>query len=76
MALTLDQMRHDVADTLGEDPQDIPLDENLIDYGLDSVRIMALLERWRRVHGVQTDFVALAERPALEAWAPLLGVAS
>ncbi|MFI6348281.1 phosphopantetheine-binding protein [Streptomyces sp. NPDC050560] len=75
MPLTLDQIRRDVADSLGEDPRDIPVDENLVDYGLDSVRIMALLERWRRDHGVAAAFVDLAERPALDAWAPLLGAA-
>ncbi|XLE12289.1 phosphopantetheine-binding protein [Streptomyces sp. Pv4-95] len=74
MALTLEQIRSDVADSLGETPADIPLDENLVDYGLDSVRIMALVERWRRDHGVAATFVDLAERPAIEAWAPLLGV--
>ena len=75
MALTLEQIRSDVADCLGEDPADIPLDENLVDYGLDSVRVMALLARWRQEHAVQADFADLAERPAIEAWAPLLGVA-
>ncbi|MFE5245182.1 MULTISPECIES: phosphopantetheine-binding protein [unclassified Streptomyces] len=74
MALTLELIRRDVADALGEDPADIPLDENLLDYGLDSVRIMALLGRWRRDHGVEADFADLAEQPAVEAWAPLLGV--
>ena len=67
-------IRADVADMLGEDPADIPVDENLVDYGLDSVRIMALIERWRRDHGVEATFVDLAEQPAIEAWAPLLGV--
>ncbi|MGA5563325.1 phosphopantetheine-binding protein [Streptomyces platensis] len=76
MALTLEQIRRDVADSLGEDPTDIPLDENLVDYGLDSVRIMALVERWRREHGVEIGFVNLAEQPAIEAWAPLLGATS
>ncbi|AZS70377.1 isochorismatase [Streptomyces lydicus] len=76
MALTLEQIRRDVADSLGEDPTDIPLDENLVDYGLDSVRIMALVERWRREHGVDVGFVDLAERPAIDAWAPLLGAGS
>ncbi|WP_416957768.1 phosphopantetheine-binding protein [Streptomyces sp. Agncl-13] len=75
MALTLEQIRSDVAECLGEDPADIPFDENLVDYGLDSVRVMALLERWRRLHHVEADFADLAERPAIEAWAPLLGVA-
>lgn len=72
--LTLERMRTDVADVLGEDPSDNSLDENLVDHGLDSVRIMALLERWRRDHGAQATFVDLAEQPAIEAWAPLLGV--
>ncbi|MFD8692231.1 phosphopantetheine-binding protein [Streptomyces sp. NPDC059651] len=74
MALTLESIRNDVAESLGEDPADIPLDENLLDYGLDSVRIMALLGRWRRDHDVRADFADLAEQPAIEAWAPLLGV--
>ncbi len=73
MALTLEKIRADVADVLGEDPADIPDDENLVDYGLDSVRIMTLVERWRRDHGVEVAFVDLAEKPALEEWAPLLG---
>ncbi|MER7169833.1 phosphopantetheine-binding protein [Streptomyces mesophilus] len=76
MALTVDLIRADVADALGEEPADIPVDENLVDYGLDSVRIMSLIERWRRDHGVEATFVDLAEQPAIEAWAPLLGVTS
>ncbi|GAA2341995.1 phosphopantetheine-binding protein [Streptomyces kunmingensis] len=74
MTLTLEQIRTDVADVLGEDPADIPVDENLVDHGLDSVRIMTLLERWRRDHGVSVSFVDLAEKPAVDAWAALLGV--
>lgn len=74
MALTLEQIRNDVADSLGEDPADIPLDENLLDHGLDSVRIMALLGGWRREHDVRADFADLAEQPSIEAWSPLLGV--
>ncbi|MCC3768322.1 phosphopantetheine-binding protein [Streptomyces sp. UNOC14_S4] len=74
MSLTLEQIRRDVADCLGEDPADIPVDENLVDYGLDSVRVMTLLERWRRDHAVTADFADLAERPAIEAWASLLEV--
>lgn len=72
--LTVEKIREDVADCLGEDPADIPVDENLVDYGLDSVRVMTLLERWRKDHGVEASFVDLAERPAVEAWAKLLGV--
>ncbi|WP_313355426.1 isochorismatase [Kosakonia cowanii] len=54
------------------DESDEPLDdENLIDYGLDSVRMMALAARWRKVHG-DIDFVMLAKQPTIEAWWALL----
>ncbi|KAA6213415.1 isochorismatase [Streptomyces albofaciens JCM 4342] len=73
MALTLEQLRNDVADVLGEDPADIPADENLVDYGLDSVRLMALAGRWNRDHGIEVAVADLSEEPALEKWAVLLG---
>ncbi|WAZ26994.1 phosphopantetheine-binding protein [Streptomyces cinnabarinus] len=73
MPLTVERIRADVADCLGEEPADIPLDENLVDYGLDSVRIMALLERWRHEYDAKADFADLAEQPAVAAWARLLG---
>ncbi|KJY25870.1 phosphopantetheine-binding protein [Streptomyces sp. NRRL S-495] len=72
MAFTVERIRAEVADLLGEDPADIPLDENLADWGLDSVRLMALAERWR-AEGAEVTFLQLAERPAVEAWAELLG---
>ncbi|HAZ53485.1 MAG TPA: isochorismatase, partial [Franconibacter helveticus] len=51
-----------------DEPED---DENLIDYGLDSVRMMALAARWRKTHG-DIDFVMLAKNPTLDAWWALL----
>ncbi|MER7703656.1 phosphopantetheine-binding protein [Kitasatospora sp. NPDC097605] len=72
MAFTVERIRAEVAELLGEDPADIPLDENLADWGLDSVRLMALAERWR-AEGAEVAFLQLAERPAVEAWAELLG---
>lgn len=54
------------------DESDEPFDdENLIDYGLDSVRMMALAARWRKVHG-DIDFVMLAKNPTIDAWWALL----
>ncbi|MCF8579010.1 isochorismatase [Enterobacter ludwigii] len=54
------------------DESDEPMDdENLIDYGLDSVRMMALAARWRKVHG-DIDFVMLAKNPTIDAWWTLL----
>lgn len=73
VSLTVERIRRDVAESLGEDPAEIPLDDNLVDWGLDSVRVMTLLERWRREYGVRADFEDLAERPAVDRWAALLG---
>ena len=54
------------------DESDEPLDDdNLIDYGLDSVRMMALAARWRKAHG-DIDFVMLAKNPSIDAWWALL----
>ncbi|ALR75914.1 isochorismatase [[Enterobacter] lignolyticus] len=54
------------------DESDEPMDdENLVDYGLDSVGMMALAARWRKVHG-DIDFVMLAKNPTLDAWWALL----
>lgn len=54
------------------DESDEPYDDdNLIDYGLDSVRMMALAARWRKVHS-DIDFVMLAKNPTLDAWWALL----
>ncbi|MFY1679307.1 MULTISPECIES: phosphopantetheine-binding protein [unclassified Streptomyces] len=72
MALTVQQMREDIAEVLGESVDDLPDDENLVDYGLDSVRLMALVGRWRDAHGIDVSVADLAERPAIEEWEKLL----
>ena len=54
------------------DESDEPFDDdNLIDYGLDSVRMMALAARWRKAHG-DIGFVMLAKNPSIDAWWALL----
>lgn len=70
---SLDMLRGEILALLEED--DVPEDEdNLIDYGLDSVRIMALATRWRQA-GAPVDFVALAKKPTLAHWWALLSSA-
>lgn len=70
-ALPLERLRADVAALLGEPPSDIAPDDDLLDLGLDSVRLMTLVERWRG-EGAQVTFVELAEHRTLEAWCALL----
>ncbi|MGV9744924.1 phosphopantetheine-binding protein [Rhodococcus zopfii] len=55
---------------------EVELDEldpsvSLVDQGLDSVRLMALVEQWRSA-GADIDFVSLASEPDLEQWCALL----
>ncbi|MBO8136357.1 isochorismatase family protein [Dickeya fangzhongdai] len=54
-----------------DDDDDIGDDDNLLDYGLDSVRIMSLVTRWRQ-QGHDLDFVALVKNPTLRHWHQLL----
>lgn len=69
--LTREAIRADVAELLHRDPGDAYDQENLFDCGLDSIRLLTLLERWRE-HGVSVSFVELAEQPTLENWLRLL----
>ncbi|TCV95145.1 isochorismatase family protein [Biostraticola tofi] len=65
-----EQLRDQIEALLDDD--DRPEDhDNLVDYGLDSVQIMALAARWRQVHQ-DIDFIKLAQQPTLAHWWSLL----
>ncbi|MEG3132025.1 isochorismatase family protein [Rouxiella sp. T17] len=67
-----EQLRNEILPLLDEeDADDLQDDDNLIDYGLDSVRIMALATRWRKIRE-DIDFVALAKNPTINGWWKLL----
>lgn len=66
-------MRANVAELLHLLPDEVLDSENLFEYGLDSIRLLSLLERWRDL-GAEVSFVELAEEPTLERWFDLLGV--
>ncbi len=66
-SLTIDRMREDIARMLHEDPSEIGDDDSLIDLGLDSIRAMALVTRWREA-GAAIEFGELAEDPRLSHW--------
>ncbi|WP_413805560.1 amino acid adenylation domain-containing protein [Streptomyces sp. OE57] len=65
------RVREAVADVLGLPPASLAAGDNLISRGLDSIRTMALVGRWRAA-GAEVDFAALARRPTLAAWSKLL----
>ncbi|UPK43851.1 isochorismatase family protein [Paenibacillus pabuli] len=70
--VTLEALRNQVGEMIQEQPANIGDHDDLIqNWGLDSIRIMSLAERFR-VEGAGVTFVDLAEVPTLAAWAALL----
>lgn len=69
--MTIDQLRHEVSDLLDVGPDQLHADDNLVNHGLDSVRVMALAERLR-AHGADITFLDMIERPTLRDWLTML----
>lgn len=67
MTITLEKMRADIARMIHEEPEAISLDDNLMDLGLDSMRLMNLILLWQEA-GVDLDFGDFAEHFTLGAW--------
>ncbi len=68
LALTLERMRADIADSLQEEASAIHDNANLIDLGLDSLRAMGLFVGWSE-KGVPIDFAEFASvPPTLSQW--------
>lgn len=66
--LTLERMRADVAALIHEAADDIELDDNLAELGLDSMRAMSLLASWSEL-GLRCNFSDLASaEPTLQGW--------
>jgi bifunctional isochorismate lyase/aryl carrier protein len=65
--LTREQMRADLGALLRIDAHEIADDDNLLDHGLDSMRLMRLAQQWND-RGIAVSFAALAERPELAHW--------
>lgn len=73
---TLAALAARVAHSLQLDPRELEgePEANLMDWGLDSIRVMAFVESWRRA-GRDVQFVQLAQAPTLAAWWSLLQTA-
>ncbi|MEV0360004.1 amino acid adenylation domain-containing protein [Nocardia sp. NPDC050697] len=64
-------IRAEVGSVLGIAPESLDFDGDLIQQGLDSLRMMRLSGRWRK-RGHDIDFARLAADPTLRAWTTLL----
>lgn len=67
----IEALREEVAKLLEIPAEELALDDNLLYAGLDSIRLMTLLERWKRT-GLELSFVQLAQEASLLQWWALL----
>ena len=73
--LTAERVRADVAALLGCPPADLDDAEDLFEEGLDSVRLMSLVARWRADGATGLEYADLAEEPVLSRWTALVTAA-
>lgn len=66
-APSVDDVRSEIAALLGEPDDEVGLDENLLGLGLDSVRVMTIVERWRG-RGWDISLADLAGDPTVRGW--------
>ncbi len=66
-AFTLERMRADVARMLREDPENIGLDDDLMDWGLDSMRLLDLVMSWNAA-GLNIDVMEIGAETSLNGW--------
>ncbi len=70
-ALSLKSMQKDVAELLELEVEDVEPEENLLFLGLDSIRAMTLLEKWK-AKGADVSFAQLMENVTLQEWWQLI----
>lgn len=70
MPSTLSRSRviDDLVAVLDVAPDDLTDETNLLDAGLDSIRLMSLVEKWRQSGSETVDFAVLASDPVVGAW--------
>lgn len=65
--LSLESMRQDVANILDVDLDEVDVDENLIFLGLDSIRIMTLHSRWKKI-GIDIELAEMVGKNTIKDW--------
>ncbi|OZC95542.1 non-ribosomal peptide synthetase [Rhodococcus sp. 06-235-1A] len=69
-----DELRAQVAELIGTEPEAVPVDANLFELGLESIVLMRLVGRFRK-QGKAVTFADLAAQPTVSAWSELVGAA-
>ncbi|MCX4029494.1 isochorismatase family protein [Endozoicomonas sp. SM1973] len=65
------QLKQLIAGWLGVTSDELEDDDNLIECGLDSIRVLSLLDQFKTV-GKHTSLIELAENPTIAGWSALL----
>ncbi|HEY9314565.1 phosphopantetheine-binding protein [Williamsia sp.] len=73
-ALSREQIVADIAGLLEVAPEELTVETNLLDAGLDSIRLMSLVEKWRAAGSPGADFVNLASEPVVGVWLDAVAV--
>lgn len=68
MTATIEKLRADIAEIIGLPVGEVGDEDNLMDLGLDSIRVMTLALKWEQ-EGLRLDFATLAEEMTLAVWA-------
>lgn len=71
-SLSEEQIVVDIAGALGMAPAEVTHDLDLLDAGLDSIRLMSLVEKWRSAGSAHVDFPVLASDPVVGTWIEVL----
>jgi bifunctional isochorismate lyase/aryl carrier protein len=66
-AFTRDWLKTQVLTVLADGDDSLAGDDNLLDYGLDSIRLMELVGKWQ-AQGLDIGFEDLAREPTLNGW--------
>ena len=69
-----EELRAQVAELIGSEPEAVPIDANLFELGLESIVLMRLVGRFRQ-QGRAVTFADLAAQPTVSAWSELVGAA-
>lgn len=68
---SIEELREQVLVLLDDEDEAPENDENLVDFGLDSVQIMATAAKWQKIKP-EIDFIKLAQNPSITYWWSLL----
>ena len=68
MKITDDRALADIADLLYLEPGELDHEADLRDQGMDSVRVMELVEKWRAAGLPELDYIMLAEDQRVTHW--------